>query len=133
MLVRLLQKKLNRRLLFSPHLLGKWGEKQSLAFLRKKHYKPIARNFTCPLGEIDLIMKSPDNRLVFIEVKTRTSEELKPAHAAVDSRKQKKLRQLANYFIKTHSISNIPIRFDIITVILNPDGSFKINHYPAAF
>ena len=57
--------------------VGRWGEKIAAAYLKRKGYSIVDRNFYTPEGEIDLIAIQKDNEegvLVFVEVKTRTSE-----------------------------------------------------------
>ena len=54
------------------HLTGRWGEEKAAAFLRRKGYKIIGMNYSCRMGEIDVIAR---NRkfIVFAEVKLRKS------------------------------------------------------------
>ena len=57
--------------------VGRWGEEIAAAYLKQKGYLIVDRNFYTPEGEIDLIAFHEDNEeeiLVFVEVKTRTSE-----------------------------------------------------------
>ena len=64
-----------KKLLAEPKLLGRWGQKQSEKFLRRKGFKTIERNFLCKTGEIDLFMAvadKNDGQLVFVEVNTTT-------------------------------------------------------------
>src|SRR2546427_10894159 len=71
---------------------GRQGEEDAYFYLRKKGYVIVARNFRSPhhRGEIDLIGWDKDV-LCFIEVKTRTTRDVKPAEAAVDRSKQREL------------------------------------------
>ena len=75
--------------------LGRWGEKQCRRFLGRKGLKVVARNYTCPLGEIDLVVAEPDGAIVFVEVKTRRNEEYQQAQDAVNYKKRRKLGRLA--------------------------------------
>jgi hypothetical protein len=71
-----------------PHLrTGRRGEEDAYFHLRKLGYVMVARNFRAPnrRGEIDLIGWHQDI-LCFVEVKTRTTRDVKPAEAAVDDR-----------------------------------------------
>ncbi len=55
----------------AKHLqVGKVGELIALDYLKNKNYKLITTNYRSPYGEIDIIMKDPDQTLIFIEVKT---------------------------------------------------------------
>ncbi len=122
-----------RRLLSDSKLLGRWGEKRSEKFLKNKGLHPLTRNFSCKMGEIDLIMVDGDGAIVFIEVKCRANEDFTPAENLVTFDKQKKLNYTAQYFLRTHDIKDRPYRFDIVTIVLNSNGREQINHYQNAF
>jgi len=124
---------LRRRLLADAAKLGRWGEKRCRRYLRKKGYRTIARNFSCPGGEIDLIVADSTGRIVFVEVKTRRNEDHSRAHLAVNRRKQLRMTRAANHFIKAYGIQNKPLRFDVVAVILNNRGPVTIRHYENAF
>ena len=72
--------------------IGRRGEEDVYFYLRRRGYVMVARNFRSPnrRGEIDLIGWDKDV-LCFIEVKTRTTRDMKPAEAAVDREKQRNL------------------------------------------
>ncbi|HEY1465323.1 MAG TPA: YraN family protein [Terriglobales bacterium] len=76
----------------------------------------VARNFRSPhrRGEIDLIAWDKDV-LCFVEVKTRTSHDVKPAEAAVDQDKQRELRFMAREYLG-HLPPSCQWRFDIVSV-----------------
>ena len=122
-----------RRLLADPKRLGRWGENRCRRYLKSKGYRAIARNFSCPLGEIDLIAADNEGRIVFVEVKTRRNEDHAEALLAVNRSKQIRMARAANHFIKTYNIKNKPLRFDVVTVILNTKGPVTIRHYENAF
>src|SRR5205085_11430044 len=75
------------------HQVGRRGEEDAYFYLRRQGYAMVARNYRSPRhhGEIDLIGWDKDV-LCFIEVKTRTAHDMKPAEAAVDRAKQDDLR-----------------------------------------
>jgi len=77
-----------------PHQrTGRRGEEDAYFYLRRKGYVIIARNYRSPHhgGELDLVGWDKDT-LCFIEVKTRTTRDVKPAEAAVDRDKERELR-----------------------------------------
>ncbi len=78
---------------------GTRGEEYAYFHLRKLGYVIVARNFRSPRcrGEIDLIAWD-GNTLCFIEVKTRTSRDIKPAQAAVDHHKRRELAEVAREY-----------------------------------
>ena len=67
-----------RKLLTDKARLGRWGEKRCESFLRRKGLKTLARNYSCKMGELDLVMVDTDGAIVFVEVKTRAGEDLTP-------------------------------------------------------
>ena len=70
--------------------LGIYGEKLALKYLKKQKYKILEKNFRCALGEIDIVAKDGEF-LVFVEVKTRSSNAFGEPMEAVDFYKQRKL------------------------------------------
>ncbi|MEN6624456.1 MAG: YraN family protein [Smithella sp.] len=96
---------------------GRDGEKIAVAYLMKNGYRICEINFRCPIGEIDIVARDK-NEIVFVEVKTRRSNQLGFPEQAVGSRKQKKLSQLALWYIEEKKLSNINARFDVIAITL---------------
>jgi putative endonuclease len=117
----------------SKELLGRWGEKRCEKFLKRKGLKTLTRNFSCKTGEIDLVMVDKDGTLVFVEVKTRASEDFSPSESAITSAKQTRMLRTARYFLATNNIENRPFRFDVVTIVLGEKGPEQIRHYESAF
>jgi putative endonuclease len=95
---------------------GRRGEEAAYFYLRRLGYVMVARNFRSPRrrGEIDLIGWDKDV-LCFIEVKTRTTHDVKPAEAAVDRDKQRGLSAVADEYLR-HVAPSCRWRFDVVTV-----------------
>jgi putative endonuclease len=96
---------------------GRRGEEDAYFYLRRRGYIMVARNYRSPhhRGEIDLIGWDGDV-LCFIEVKTRTTRDVKPAETAVDRDKQKSLAAVASEYL-CHQLSlSCQWRFDVIAV-----------------
>jgi len=96
--------------------IGRRGEEDVYFYLRRCGYVMVARNFRSPnrRGEIDLIGWDKDV-LCFIEVKARTSRDVKPAEAAVDREKQRNLIAVAREYLR-HMASSCQWRFDVVSV-----------------
>jgi putative endonuclease len=96
--------------------IGHRGEEDAFFFLRKVGYTIVARNFRSPRsrGEIDLIGWDGDV-LCFIEVKSRTSHDVKPAEAAVDRHKRREVAEVAREYLRRLPPS-CQWRFDIVSV-----------------
>lgn len=101
---------------------GKEGEKIAAAFLKKNGYRISEINFRCVLGEIDIIARDR-GELVFIEVKTRRSGELGYPEQAVGIRKQKKMSQLALWYLQKNNITDSGARFDVVAIMMLPSGN----------
>jgi len=121
------------KLLTDRKLLGAWGEKRCEKYLKAKGLKKLTRNFSCKAGEIDLVMVDADGTIVFVEVKTRASEDFEPVESVITSNKKNKLKIAARYFLAAYKIQNRPCRFDIVTIVLGQKGPVQIRHYENAF
>jgi putative endonuclease len=97
--------------------LGRVGEDAATAHLLAHGYRLRARNFRCPLGEIDLVMEEGDD-LVFVEVKTRSSLAFGLPHEAVSWSKQRKLGRAALWYCHSHDLGDRGYRFDIVEVVV---------------
>lgn len=109
---------------------GELGEQIATSYLEKKGYDILARNYRYGKTELDIVAKH-HNELVFVEVKTRTSDQMMYPEKAVGSAKQRNIRLAAENFIEENQIT-IPARFDIIAVVKN-ETKFEIEHFEDAF
>ena len=113
---------------------GAWGEAIALQYLKRKRYKPVAANYRCRFGEIDLIV-CDRTYLVFVEVKLRKSSKFAEAKEFVDIYKQGRLRTTAQMYLSENPTSLQP-RFDVIEVYA-PEGAVtkhpQIIHMEDAF
>jgi putative endonuclease len=96
--------------------IGRKGEEAAYFHLRKLGYIMVARNFRSPRcrGEIDLIGWEKDV-LCFIEVKTRSTRDVKPGEAAVDRHKRREVFAVARDFLRRLPPS-CQWRFDVVSV-----------------
>jgi putative endonuclease len=101
---------------------GKEGEKIAADFLKKNGYRIIDKNFRCPLGEIDIVAREK-GAIVFVEVKTRKSSKLGYPEQAVGIRKQKKMSQLALWYLQKRKLADISARFDVVAITMLPSGN----------
>jgi putative endonuclease len=110
---------------------GDAGEERAYFHLRKLGYVMVARKFRSARtrGDIDLIAWEGDT-LCFIEVKTRSTRDVKPPEAAVDQDKREQLGRVAREYLR--SLSEIPkFRFDLLTIQLEDRKSPEINLFKA--
>ena len=103
--------------------IGRRGEEDAYFYLRRRGYVMVARNFRSPhaRGEIDLVGWDKDV-LCFIEVKTRTTHDVKPAEVAVDRDKQRALAAVARDYLR-HMARPCQWRFDVLTVYYEAQSS----------
>ena len=94
---------------------GKHAEMQACKYLKKEGLQLKSRNFSCAIGEIDLIMLHNET-LVFIEVRYRNNRYFGNGAETVDFRKQKKIISTALYFLKQNGYTNKNCRFDVISI-----------------
>ena len=96
---------------------GRRGEDEACFFLRGLGYTVVARNWRSPRrrGEIDLVAWDGDV-LCFIEVKTRSTREVKPAEAAVDHAKQRELAAMARQYLRRRRGPTPVLRADVVSV-----------------
>lgn len=95
------------------------GELLAKNVLLDEGYDIIEENFTCRLGEVDLIATRGDE-LIFTEVKTRLSDSFGRPAEAVDRKKKLHLINSANYYIKTNpNLEQMKIRFTVVEIMVN--------------
>jgi len=124
---------IRRRLLNDRARLGRWGERRCERYLRNKGLRTLGRNYSCKVGELDLVMVDTDGTLVFVEVRSRADERFGPAEATVTPAKRARVARAARHFLAVHKIEDRPLRFDVVTLILGRSGPPQIQHFPNAF
>ena len=111
---------------------GELGEAAAKKHLKKQRLKFLTANFRSDRGEIDLIFRDGDC-LVFVEVKTRSSEGWVRPAAAVDARKRRLLSQCALDYLRLLKNPAVKIRFDIVEVLLRDGDVREVRHLPNTF
>jgi putative endonuclease len=116
---------MNKRL-----VLGKKGEDIALQTLLKKGYTLVEKNWRFHHKEVDIIARDGSD-LVFVEVKTRSSDWYGNPEEAVDSRKRQFLSLAAEAYVNFRRL-DVNIRFDVVSIILKP-GYQSVDHIIDAF
>jgi len=111
---------------------GRLGEGAARRHLRRQGLKFLTANFRSAHGEIDLIFRDADC-LVFVEVKTRSSEDWVRPAAAVDKRKRRLISRTAMDYLKLLDHPAIRIRFDVVEVLLAEGAVRDVRHLPNTF
>ena len=111
---------------------GELGERAAKKHLKRIGLKFLVANFRSARGEIDLVFREEDC-LVFVEVKTRSSEDWTRPAAAVDADKRRLLCQAALDYLRLLKNPQVKIRFDIVEVLLNDGAVREVRHLPNTF
>jgi putative endonuclease len=107
---------------------GRRGELVALVVLSFKGYRLRHRNWQGPTGELDLVF-SRRGEVVFVEVKTRSSEAFGGAVAAVTRDKQSTILKTAASYMSRHGLWERPARFDVVTVERRPGfPGWRVRH-----
>jgi putative endonuclease len=112
---------------------GNRSERAAARYLKQLGYRIVARNYACPLGELDLV--AIEGRcIVFVEVRSTEQADTDRTAASVDVAKQKRLTNLALHFLQQRRLLDYPARFDVL-VVSWPAGNREpdINHHRHAF
>lgn len=110
---------------------GREGEDAAARVFERRGFRVLARNWRCPLGELDLVLEK-DGLLVFCEVKTRSGASFGGGYESVTWAKRRKLRHLAEAFLAAHAPEHRQIRFDVASVWLGA-GPADVEVFEDAF
>jgi putative endonuclease len=120
--------------------LGGRGEKLARQFLKRAGLKILAENYRCPAGEADLIALDASTQkttgaqtIALVEVKTRSGDHYTDPESAVDSRKRRKMRKVAEHYLASRRAGDFNLRFDIVSVVIRPGEGPQVKHIPGAF
>ena len=100
-------------------MLGKLGEATALKYLRENGYGILKNNYRCKMGEIDIVA-SQGSTVIFVEVKTRSSDAFGCALECITASKKRTIKKVATHYLLTSGQLNCPVRFDVLAV--KPSG-----------
>jgi putative endonuclease len=112
--------------------LGISGENLACDALARQGYAVLARRYRTRAGEIDIVARDGET-LVFVEVKTRTSERFGPPAEAVTWWKRRRIVSMANWYLSAHRLHGCLCRFDVVTVMCRPGALPAIEVVKDAF
>lgn len=96
--------------------IGRVAEEKALDYLSNLGFKLVVKNYRCPLGEVDLIMRDKEY-LVFIEVRARGNMSYGGGVASITYAKRQKIIKTTSHFIIKNKLQNKhPLRFDVISI-----------------
>ena len=106
--------------------LGKWGEDLAVKYLETKGYTILERDWKSGRRDIDIIARTAQE-IVFVEVKTRSSADFGAPWEAVSHHKLRNLQSAINHYLNYRDI-DLPVRFDIISIIATNPSNPEIEH-----
>jgi len=112
--------------------IGKEGEEIAAKYLIEKGFEIIERNYHYSHGEIDIVAKDKE-WLVFVEVKTRLNLEFGEPEYAINPKKIKQIKKIAELYLFDKEIEEANCRFDVVAILLDDVANPKITHYQNAF
>jgi putative endonuclease len=112
--------------------LGEQGEDLAAKYLKKAGYKILDCNVQLGRYEIDLIVSQGDTT-IFVEVKTRRTDDPVSPEENVDQKKQHHIIQAAKLYMSKEDDPERYYRFDIVAVVLPEKGPAEIQHFTDAF
>lgn len=112
--------------------MGEFGERLARLFLSKRGYEIVLQNYRTRFGEIDIIAQK-ENKLFFVEVKARTTDEFGPPQEAVTRYKLNRLRRAVEIYLLDKNLSNQDWQIDVISVAIDKEKKkAKIQRWPIA-
>src|SRR5262245_17370656 len=122
-----------RRVTRATDAVGAFGERVAVRYLVGLGLTVIERNWRCHAGELDIIARDGDT-LVFVEVKTRRGTLFGSPAEAVIGRKVSRIRRLAVLWLANQERPAVlPVRFDVVSVLIQRRGPAQVEHLPGAF
>jgi len=112
--------------------LGGRGEEVACLYLERKGARIIERNWKCQAGEADIIVRDDDD-LVFVEVKSRSSDVTGLPEDSVTQKKRQRYERIALEYLFSHDLPSARIRFDVIAMVINKEGKAFLRHHKDAF
>lgn len=113
--------------------IGDFGQQLAGQFLISKQHQILEEKYYTRLGEIDIIAEK-NNQLLFIEVKTRTSEKFGRPEEAVSQSKKEKMNEAVLQYLSENNINHDNYRLDIIAVLIDKGEMVaKIRHLKNVF
>jgi len=106
------------------HMLGKRGEQYAAQYLTDHGYAVRARNWRCPVGEIDLVTEK-DGVLIFVEVRTRRSDRLGTPEESITPAKRARLIAAAQTYLDEQGQTDRDWRIDIVAIEIGSHGEVK--------
>lgn len=119
--------------------IGDRGENLAATYLEQHGYRILDRNYRYERAEVDLVGFEPaetpeqGGTIVFVEVKTRSGLGYGAPEEAVTDAKQQHIVRAAEAYLYERQLEGAPVRFDVISIVLQQGGAPEIEHFEDAF
>lgn len=130
MLVETEPKQPNPRRGGGRHVVGRYGEDLAAQYLLNQGFEILERNWRCPIGELDLIVKGHDS-VVAVEVKTRQTMTFGGPLQAITTTKAQRLRRLLASYLHQNPNPVRLVRVDLVAIFLPAGGPPELQHLKA--
>jgi putative endonuclease len=112
---------------------GSRSERAAVRYLRRQGCRILTRNYSCPLGELDVVALDGEC-IVFVEVRSTGNEDVERPAGSVDGVKQRRLTDLALHFLREHRLLDRAARFDVLAISWPAEQREpRIEHHRHAF
>jgi len=108
--------------------IGRIGEKLAVDFLLQNNYTILEKNFRTKSGEIDIIAQK-NNKISFVEVKTRIGLKKGYPYEAVDKRKVLHVKNCAQFYLLKNPHKDSKLSVDVVSIVLNDDLTVNKLHF----
>lgn len=113
--------------------IGQKGESMAKSYLKSKGYKILKTNFRTRFGEIDIVCLDQYS-LVFVEVKTKTSNRFGAPEEMFTPHKYHQVYNTAQYYLTLHPDFSEDYRIDLIAITLDRCSKLiSLSHYPSVY
>jgi len=114
---------------FYRKTVGAKGEALACSYLLDNGYTVLERNFHTRFGELDIIAEK-DTTIVFVEVKTKTSDATGKPYESVSKRKIRHLQKAIQFYLLTKNYKNRKLSLDVISILLDKKMKVKdLKHF----
>ena len=111
--------------------IGEAGEEMAATFLRERGLRIVDRRVRLRRGELDIVARN-GKEWVFVEVKTRTSDVMGTAAAAMTMQKSRRMGRAVAEYLHNNGLDDALVRCDLFTIDFLPDGQAQMEHFPGA-
>lgn len=108
--------------------LGRHGEDIAVDYLKRQGHIVLTRNYSCSLGEVDIISKLGDT-IYISEVKTRRTTNCGYPFESVNKKKVDKMMAVYRNYCLQRNLEELSVLFSIVSVLIDQNGEIKLEYF----